>query len=71
MSNLVSLSLSLRKKQNYKLGPKPLKTLRLWNWALECNKESTSTEREEREKEWERRETETVKNDVGAKGLLL
>ncbi len=58
----LGLSLSLgEKNKTINWGQNPEKTLRLWN----------GPERGRREKEWERRDTETVENDVGAKGLLL
>jgi hypothetical protein len=60
MSNLVSLSLGEKTKTiNWRQNPE--KTLRFWNGALECNKQSTSTEREEtrdrdrRKRRWSKR----------------
>jgi hypothetical protein len=58
----VELGLSLgEKRKTINWCQNPEKTLRLWNGALESNKQSTSTEREERERVGETRDRDRRK----------
>jgi hypothetical protein len=68
MSNLVSLSLSRKKKQNYKLGPKPWKNPTTLERGSRMQ-QSASTEREERERVGETRDRDRFLRT--SKGLLL
>jgi len=53
----LALSLSLgEKSKTINWAQNPYKTVGLWNEALECNKQSTSTESEERERVGETRD---------------